>query len=768
MTGRKFFYRIVIFIGFFFYTGFATAQVNISGKIESSLTGEPLSGVNIFLNKSGKGTSTNASGYFVIPDITKGHYKLQVTHIGYCDTLLSVNLQQDTELNILLITDSVEMESVVVTATRTRESEINIPQRVHVIRKENIEIYPATNTDNLLKMVPGIVVNRSWGIFSRNSSVTMRGMPGSTRTLILLDGSPLNKTAGGSVNWHLVTPEELERIEVVKGPASALYGNNAMGGVINLITHKAKKSLSGNFSLGYGSYNTFKTYAGLSGNNIKESKGVFWKLGGFYRNGDGYILHPEEICDSTSSEAYLYEGNLSGLIGYQFSPDRKVELDYRFFSDKRGSGVKAFEKDGSYEGFTNHNIRLGYKGYSGRTNISVKGFYFNELYYRQNEKINSSGEFKLTDTRTDKTDLGIWFLASRSLWRKHQVSAGIDVKNGFLDNEEIYRTAPDEIYTDGKLLFSGIFLQDEISTLNDRIKIIAGIRFDFAQFYDGSLNVNNPTDETGFERSVREDFPESSWLEVSPKIAVKYFLHKSVDIYASASTGFMPPRLDDLSGSRKIRKGFKIANPELEPERIASYEFGLNWKFRDKLFVKPSVYYSNGFDFQYLVATGDYLDTGTDDPVPVYQRQNVSKVEVTGAEVGLEYLFNTRVGLNGSYAYNSSIILDYKSSGDIDLSGKYLNEVPENLFFVGLSWRNKIVNLYLDFSFTDDQWYDEQNTEIIEGYSLVNIRLSRKLFNNLAASLDIQDLLDEQFIDRKGYLSPGRFIMIELKYNFKQ
>ena len=84
----------------------------------------------------------------------------------------------------------------------------------------------------------------------------------------------------------------------------------------------------------------------------------------------------------------------------------------------------------------------------------------------------------------------------------------------------------------------------------------------------------------------------------------------------------MPPKLDDLSGSRKIRRGFKIANPELQPEVISSIEWGFDWSFREKLLVKPSIFYSLGNDFQYLVGTSDFIDSGSENPIPVYQRQN--------------------------------------------------------------------------------------------------------------------------------------------------
>jgi iron complex outermembrane recepter protein len=758
---------IIIGFCFLFQLGFGTfthAQFEISGIVKDQVSFNPINGANVFLKENNKGTSTNASGYFQIENLTPGNYQIQVSYIGYKDTSLQINTLQSQHLTILLKPDSIEMAAIVVTATRTPALMEDVPERVYRIDKKTIENYPASNTDNILRMIPGINVNRSSGIFSRNSSVTMRGMPGASRSLILLNGVPLNKSAGGTINWHLVTPDEIDRIEIVKGPGSALYGNNAMSGVINIITRKPRKKIEGMINAGYGSYNTFKTLAFLNGSNIKDSKGIYWRFGGFYRQGDGYIIEPEDTRDSLNVNAFLKEGNLNALLGYQFGPDQKLEIDYRYYNDSRGNGVQVYEKDGSYENFTDHNLRAGFEGNIKQTKINIKAFYFKEGYYRQNENINKSGEYKLVDTETDKIDMGLWMTLSRTLEKKHLLTAGIDFKNGRLDNQEIYRTSPDITYTEGKIIFSALFLQDEMDLAADKLKLIAGLRFDYAMYYDGNFEVVNPTDKTGFTESDAISYPTSGWLEVSPKLALKYFLTKSFNAFISASTGFMPPKLDDLAGSRKISRGFKIANPELLPENITSFELGLDYSLAEKLFIKSSGYYSLGNDFQYLVATGDYLDPNSDEPIPVYQRQNVSKVRIIGTELGVDYFITKKIKFTGSYAYNYSKIVAYNSSYGESLDGKYLNEVPPNLVFLGLQWQNKIVDVFIDYAYTDYQWYDEFNTILVDSYSLVNIRLSKYVIKNLQLVLDIQDLLDEQFVDRKGYLSPGRYIMFEVKY----
>jgi len=760
--------RIILFwvaVFFLSFTGtMLQGQTIVSGLVKDIITGDPVMGANILIPDQKKGTSTNDLGQFKFESLPSGDYVLSISHIRYIDKKIIIHSSENKPLIINLEPDSVQIASFVVTATRTERLIEEIPQRVDKISRVKIESYPASNTDNLLKMVPGVVVNRSWGIFSRNAAVTMRGLPGSQRSLILLDGVPLNKTAGGTVNWHLVSPDEIESIEVVKGPGSSLYGMNAMSGVINIITKKPGDKIQGMLNIGYGSFNTIKTQVNLSGRSLKDNKGLYWKFGGFYRQGDGYILEPDETKDSLSVNAYLFEGNINALLGYQFGKNTKLELDYRYYHDMRGNGVKVYQENGSYESFTDHNLRLGYEQKFGKYNLNIKSFYLTELFGRQNEKINSSGEYKLVDTDTDKRDMGVWMTLSRDLTRNQNLTFGVDIKNGTLDNQEVYRTSTDQLYTDGKLIFTGLFAQDEISLLQSKLKLVAGLRMDVAQFYDGHLEVLEPTSQTGFPESTTQEFENSSWMQISPKLAARYYFRENLDAYTSISYGFMPPKLDDLVGSRKIRRGFKIANPELTPEQLLSFEVGANYSLKKKLVVKPSSFYSRGNDFQYLMVTGDFVDEDSEEPVPVYQRQNVSKVDAMGAELGLEYDIISSIKLTASYAYNYSKIIEYSASDDLDLAGKYLNEVPQNLLFVGFQWRNKIVNVFADYTFTDDQWYDEENTVIIEGYSLINIRFFKNIGPNFQLLLDVQDLLDDQFVDRKGYMSPGRFIMFEVKY----
>ena len=667
------------------------------------------------------------------------------------------------------VIDTVNIDEIIVTANRNSRPIDDIPGRIEKIDARTIEEVPVQNVDELLRNVANVHVNRSWGIFSKNASVTMRGLDGSARVLVLMDGVPLNKSSGGSINWNLVSTNAIENIEVIKGPASALYGNNAMAGVISISTKRPTKKIQGEVGLFGGSYKSFGGEFNIGGINLKNNKGLSWSINSFYRQGDGYIFVPEEIRDSTDVKTAMHEYNIGAKLAYHFNENHKIEVAYQTYDDIRGQGRQVYEELGEYVSLNTHLFRANYQGTFNKTQLNAIAFYQHENEFKQSESIGSnSGKYKLSDRDSYKDDIGLWINATTTLSEKNILTYGIDLKRGKADVTNTYYTSTDVLTYAGTLDFIGFFIQDELKMLDEKLILVAGARMDFSRYYDGKLIVENPTSNTGFISSFDTNFMASSWSSFSPKIALKYKFAQRQSVYISYSQGFMPPRLDDLSKSGKIRKGFKMANPELGPEYLTNYELGFTLGFFNKLTIEPSVYYSLGKDFQYFVGTGDSIDTGGDVPKPIYQRQNIAKVEVIGAEISVGYSVLRNILLSVNYTYNHSTIIEYiKPEGyEKDLTGKYLIEVPRHMAYAGIRWENKIVNTTISYNYISSQWYDDENTIHIDAYNLIDVQFSRSFGEHFFASLSIQNIMDNEYIDRKGYLSPGRFITAEIKYKF--
>ncbi|NTV84893.1 MAG: TonB-dependent receptor plug domain-containing protein, partial [Bacteroidales bacterium] len=234
------------------------------------------------------------------------------------------------------VTDTVsseyDLDEVVISATRTENVAREIPVRINIVNTYQVKALPVQYTDEYLQYLPGVNVSRPFGIFSSKSTVTMRGLDGKEqgRVLVLVDGVPVNKADGGSVNWNLITTGEIARIEVVKGPGSSIYGGNAMGGSVNVLTRKPQKRLSGTAGLQYGSYNTYGGKLALSGRaNDSLHHGFYWDLNGRYLQSDGYITQSEA---DQAANPYIVKSNMKewcggAKLGYDFKRNNYLEVN---------------------------------------------------------------------------------------------------------------------------------------------------------------------------------------------------------------------------------------------------------------------------------------------------------------------------------------------------------------------------------------------------------------------------------------------------------
>jgi outer membrane receptor protein involved in Fe transport len=754
------------------------SQSTINGTITDEETGKGISFANISINQN-RGTVSDENGKYTFENIKAGDYVLQISYVGYESLRKKINVKENEilDLQIKLKPASIIAEDVVITATKTENYIKDIPVRINLISPRQIEAIPAQTTDELLNLVPGININRSFGIFSHNAAVTMRGLNGQEqgRVLVMIDGIPTNKSDGGSVNWNLLNSDQIDRIEVVKGPGSSLYGGNAMGGAINIITKKPTEILQGKFSADYGTYNTMRSQLYLSGRLHPDSdKGFYWNMSSFYRQSDGYMTASEA---DQRANPYLVKSDLkewaaTAKLGYDFNSNSTLEIDLLYYDDDRATGEKVFQPEGNNREHDTYHVRAKYYGQQNNLKWNISLFYLNEDYKRISEYYKD--DYTFYKVLSERTDLGA--LSSVSYELKNQtLTGGIDLKQGSVDAEDVYFTSTDIVYNRGKMNTLGLFIQDEIRLLNDKFKIIAGLRFDYANFFDGGFEIENPTAETTFMLTYNDgNLKEDSWKAFSPKLSVQYEFTNEYRIYASYAKGFRPAVLDDMCRSGRIKGGFKVADPGLQPEYLNNFEIGGDARFFDRLRTSVSLFYSLGTDFMYYVNTGDSLDLGFG-LRPIIKASNISEVEIYGLELEANYILLENIILNANYAYSHSQIQKFTPlnvNDPVDLTNKYLADVPSHIGSISVNWRNKIINTGITAKHKGDRWINDVNQvdEIVlddkyPAYTSVDLKLSKSI-KMIVASLSIQNILDTKFYDSKGAVSPGRFITLELGLKF--
>ena len=739
----------------------------IRGKVVDVESGEVLSGAHIIAKDLDIFAISDDQGLFILSSVPMGDVYIEIHHIGYNSYQENIHFTGEEKHTFFFRLKALPfgINQVVVTATRSASNTMYIPATVDVVSAEDLANHSLSNIDDIFHSIANVQVNRSWGIYSKNTSVTMRGLESASRTLVMLNGIPLNQEAGGPVSWHLINPDEVERIEIVKGPGSAIHGSNAMGGAINIVTKLPVDKNKLSAKVFYGTYNTFGANLNLGQNLLDKQKGFYYNTDLFFRKGDGYNFNPPDYSDDTDYPLFLeeYTGKFNG--GYQFNRHHKLNFTYAYHFDKRGDGKKVYEELGSYYSYTDHFMQGSYKGRMGKTDLNANLYNHREHYYRQNESLNSSDEYRLYETNSDKYDIGMLLNGTRALGKSHQLTVGLDIKQSGIDAADDYMTSSDSIAYFGTLDYLGYFIQDEIKLYNNKLIFNLGLRADHSQFRNGSLDILEPTSVTGFPQTESKQYKSNTWSELSPKMAAKYHFSGKYSMYMNVSKGFKPPKLDDLCRSGKVTKGFKLANPDLKPESLINYEIGADWLPREALHLSGAVYHSLGTDMVFFVNTGDTVDTGGSSLKPVLQKQNLSKVSILGTELSLEYQISKWFTLKTNYTHNRTQVLDFidEATGR-NHKGMELIEVSPNLFFAGLYFKHHWFKASLSYSFVDEQWVDDLNTQKVDSYDLVDFHLAKTIAKRFTIDLDVQNLLDQPYIDRKGRLSPGRFAMLSIKY----
>lgn len=739
---------------------------------------QPLSSAHILCEKTRDGTISNQDGFFIIKRSNK--YKsidLKVSCVGYITKTVAIS-SDENNITIILEKELIPVKEVVIEARQNRDFEsIVVPVRIRQIDTVELKSIPAVSAVKLFNHISGVNISSEFGVFSSSSSVSLRGIGGSSQngTLVLLDGTPVNKSDAGSVNWNIIDRDQIEKIEIIKGPGSALFGTNAMGGIINIITQRPKEKLSVTASAAYGTFNTAEGKTSISGRS--ENGLLYWKWFGHIKTSDGYINTPDEVIkenDTVVVPVYLDEQYSGGMLGIQINEKQSAEVSLNYFNDIRGRGIKIYEYEGSnVERNTWHSF-LKYKSEFRKTRIFANLFMLYEDYFRLNEYY-SDGEYNLYEVASLRNDYGAKIWAEWTPGPSHQLTWGTDIKTGIVEGADIYYTASDVIRSKGKMDIYSAFVQHRIQIRASRFSLVSGIRCDIARFHNAAFSIENPSYSVEYMVDfVFDHVPDKMWTSFSPKMALEYTFSPRLKNYLSAGKGFRAPILDELCRNEERRMGFRKANPGINPEFIYNFEYGVDAELIRNFTLSSSVFYSAGNDFMYLMNTGDSVNLGYT-WAPIYIIDNISTVNIYGAEADVTYRYKKNISVFANYSWNIGKIADINAHALSykDLTGKYLVDIPEHKYSAGFSFFHKWINISYTLKFTGSRWIRDDNevdqiyllTDKYPEYYMMDLRLWRKI-GNFELSCEADNLGNVIYINSRGYKSHGRFFLIRLLYQF--
>ena len=696
-------------------------DVSISGLVVDSETNNPIIDANIFVPDSDFGAATDYQGNFKIENLENKNYTIIASALGYKDSIVTIT--SESNLIIKLVPSSIMGAALEVIG---RYPSKHTPNFTDNITRDIISEQKSQTLSELFRNVLGIDVQMEHNV-GRNANVSIRGSsdykPGgyNNRVLVLLDGFQMSIPNSGSVDWNGMPLEFIDRVEVLKGPMSSLYGQNSMGGVINLVTKKFKNEFS-TLKASYGTFNSKDLDVGLN-RNINDNLSLQTLFQ--YKEGDGHRFNSQYRQNNIYLKLSKPESNLTTSIivnkSYTGQPgfdrvERPSLISYRLTN--RDSIYLQFFKRFKFK----NNQDLDYS-------FSVNHFY---THYRDRKDV--------PDTEVEPENF------------YNDLSVNSRIEYQWLINNDLYFLAGDDI----------IFEQSEISVFNDsfenpwqithgifgrlkyqvnpKLSLAAGIRHDF--------------------RTVKpaDNFSYINFSSFSPKFNMQYIVDDKSNINLSVSKGFRAPSFSELFLKYSTSYGLVTqGNANLNPEELFGIDFAYNFNNLEnfKFSVNPYYYvYNDMIDFVYAI--------------PVIAR-NRTDVNSMGFETKFNFVFDN-VNFDLGYTFlevddlNDLDPMFYRPKHKIVAKTSLDQRLIRHSFLIKYQSEQD----YQDF-LSDD--YDFSGNEIkfpvnqLDGLLLADYVAMFK-FKTMDLSLKIANIFDVEYELIQDYPMPGRIISLNYEMKF--
>jgi outer membrane receptor protein involved in Fe transport len=619
-----------------------------------------------------------------------------------------------------------QLPPTVVTATRTRMPEGEVPASVTVLTQEDISQSSALAVDDLLRQIPG------FNTFRRSSSlvtapaqdpeaqgVTLRGIGpgGASRALVLVDGIPANDAFGGWLYWGEMPLTNIDRIEVVRGGSSNLWGNFAMGGVINIIT-KAPTERAGSASILGGN-------RGTTDNAVSYTDSVgplrFGLYGNFFHTDGWNIIAPAQrgpIDQDSGSE----HKTLNGRLEYDLAPNFSLFFRGAYYDESRNTGTPLRSGNAQRGFLTGGGALQTADGSNWQLTLFGHLSRFRENFSEVSE--DRTAEAPTQHQKVPSADVGGAFTWERRVLSKHLLLAGTDFRliegksrDTFFDPDNRGEVTDRQV-SKGKQHFLGFFLQDVYTPIAP-LQIALGGRVDYFRNFAGGVTDTPDTTTPG----TVQRFPARSKTVFSPKLSFRYQLWPGIAVRGAGYQAFRAPTLAELYRRSSVEDLVLRENPNLRPEFLEGGELGADYLGLTGLSAHLTAYWNNLRHPIANVVTARDPITGED---LERTRANLGHARVRGIEAEFEYQLTPRWSVTGSYLYSEARVLDNPS--DPDLEGKRLTQVPWYGGTVGVRYVHPtLFALLVQGRFEGKKFEDSDNHDTLGGYYVIDLMLSRPL-----------------------------------------
>ena len=723
--------------------------------------------------------------------------------------LYSINVMaqqplQQSAANVVVHSDTNHLlQDVVITAARSAVLRRNLPQKVSVITGSQIENTSAKDLTDVLKKTAGVDViqypNLLSGVGIRGFRPQFSGI--NQRTLLLIDGRP-----AGATNLATVDLTNADRIEVVKGAASALYGSQAMGGVVNVITKKSKGDIFKTLSLGYGSYNTLDVNLQAGGKvstrldfNVaaryyKQRDDIKWGNDNFFRNKKDYTTVTDiyrskdfEIDsvkqlndmrgDGVVRQYTSYQYSLGSLrLGYDITENWRVDAGADYYG-----AANVLSPGDLYEGTNNQASKNPYRYSSYVTaNGNIKDHHITGKWYASSEMSDYVPKTSTFATSKTTTTYNGFQLQDNFRFKFANITVGVDRNKAIARSQSFSASTAAEIAPSSPPygIYSTAGFVNIMSTFwRDRLIVTTAGRYDGIAF-DVKQNPYLLTYKAA----------KSSYGVFSPGIGIKYKTPFDIDLHVSYGKAFVTPDAFNVAGYSVAGPGasptvtgrvnLTTGNADLKPERSTSWDAGISYFKKDWGLDVDVTYFSTSIN--------DRITTSPTTPVSVAQAQLtpegdtvVSTTTYINADNshmrGLEYGGSFDLGAFNAYAFSFRLfyyttqfftlqetVRDKNFTNESLFRTKNITNVAGRTSTFGLEYMKEGLCTRLSGRYVGKR-YDTDNSDAIKRpeieyakFMVFDLSVAMPVRKKDKLIAQVNNVTDENYYEKRGYNLPGR------------
>lgn len=651
-------------------------------------------------------------------------------------------------------TDPISLRPVVVTATRAAQPSANVPFSLTAFSGSELRSIPTVTLDGALRSVPGFSLFRRSDSFSANPTaqgVSLRGLgpSGASRSLVLLDGVPLNDPFGGWVTWSKVPRESLATAELVRGGGAAAWGNAALGGVVQLLTdsagpapHAAPGSAAARRSYHpeariaatYGGFATRSTEATIA----RPLGPGHLQLSGRAFATDGFALVAPEDRGPVDIAAWSRHHWLSARWTQPVGDHATLTVTGRTFREQRGNGT-AYQRNSSAEDFGSITLNARPSSDFSWTALAYGqdqsfGSTFSSVNATRTAEVPASDQFAVPATALGAAWTGVWPHPGDS-----RTSAGVDLRRVRGETREHFTFSAGDFTRErvagGTQEFAGIFALHE-RPLANALRITAGARLDAWRETDGHRRENERV--TG--NVLRDDhYAGRDGVEFSPSAGLVWSPTFHWRIRAAGQQAFRRPTLNELYRPFRVGNVITEANAGLKTERVTSGELGIEWLLpvvdfhgssATRARLGATLFWNDLRD-----AVGNVTLFRGPGTFPIVgfvpaggagrQRLNLDRLRVQGVELSAEWKPSPWVALNATYLYNDAVVR--RSSQAPALAGKRLAQVPRHSASFGARIQLRNLILAPRVRVIGRQFEDDENLLVLGTAAVADLGASHPL-----------------------------------------